>query len=84
MRAPLFLARKVYRRRRLRDAARLLPFLGLFLMLLPALWSPGRGGGGAAVFVFSVWALLILGAAALAPGLARPETEGDEAKGAED
>ncbi len=46
MRAPLVLARKVYRRRRLRDAARILPFLGLFLMLLPALWAPGRGGGG--------------------------------------
>ncbi|MBL9057895.1 MAG: hypothetical protein JNJ84_16640 [Rhodobacteraceae bacterium] len=84
MRAPLFLARKVYRRRRLRDAARILPFLGLFLMLLPALWSPGRGGGGAAVFVFSVWALLIAGAAALAPGLARPEADSGEAEGAED
>ncbi|MBP6736794.1 MAG: hypothetical protein KA139_05125 [Rhodobacteraceae bacterium] len=84
MRAPLFLARKVYRRRRLRDAARILPFLGLFLMLLPALWAPGRGGGGAAVFVFSVWALLIAGAAALAPGLARPEADSGEAEGAED
>lgn len=74
-RAPLFLARAVYRRRRMRDAARLLPLVGLFLMLLPALWSPGRGGGGAAVYVFSVWALLILGAVALAPGLARPDPD---------
>ena len=83
-RAPLFLARTVYRRRRLRDAARLLPLVGLFLMLLPALWEPGRGGGRAAVFVFSVWALLILGAAALAPGLARPESDSADPGGAED
>ena len=36
MRRPLFLARAVYRRRRLRDAARLLPVLGFFLLMLPA------------------------------------------------
>ena len=32
-RAPLFLARAVYRKRRLRDAARLLPLVGAFLLL---------------------------------------------------
>ncbi len=34
---PLFLARAPYRRRRLRDAARLLPVVGGFLLLLPLL-----------------------------------------------
>lgn len=36
---PLFLARADYRRRRLRDAARLLPVVGALLMLLPLLWQ---------------------------------------------
>lgn len=75
-RPPLFLARAVYRIRRLRDAARLLPVVGLFLMLLPLLWGGDRGsdrGGGAVVFVFVVWALLIAGAALLAPALEQPD-----------
>lgn len=72
-RPPLFLARGHYRRRRLRDAARLLPLVGLFLLILPVLAGPGLATGRAAVYVFWVWGLLILGAAALAPALARPE-----------
>ncbi len=39
---PLFLQRLPYRRRRRIDAARLLPVFGLFLLLLPMLWSPER------------------------------------------
>lgn len=78
-RAPLFLARAVYRRRRLRDAARMLPLLGLFLLLIPLLWSTpdGKGAGATVVYVFWVWAMLIGLAAYLAPGLARPESEGE-------
>ncbi len=84
-RAPLFLARAVYRRRRLRDAARLLPILGLFLLLLPSLWvgpaavePSGIGRGGSDwVYVFAVWAGLIGLAAALSPGLAAPESSKD-------
>lgn len=87
-RPPLFLARAVYRIRRLRDAARLLPVVGLFLMLMPLLWSGERGedggedggGGGAVVFVFVVWALMIAGAALLAPALEQPD-EADPAPG---
>lgn len=91
-RPPLFLARAVYRIRRLRDAARLLPVVGLFLMLMPLLWGGtdgsgngggnggGIGGGGAVVFVFVVWALLIAGAALLAPALEQPD-EADPAPG---
>ncbi|MBL4927268.1 hypothetical protein [Fuscibacter oryzae] len=72
-RQPLFLARASYRRRRLRDAARLLPVVGVFLLMLPLLWPQG-GAGSAVIFVFVVWALLIGFAAVLAHGLDQPET----------
>lgn len=72
-RQPLFLARATYRRRRLRDAARLLPVVGVFLLVLPLLWPQG-GAGSAVVFVFVVWALLIGLAALLAPGLQQPDS----------
>lgn len=75
MRAPLFLARSVYRRRRLRDAARLLPFIGVLLLMLPALGREEADGARDAVYVFVVWALLIVAAALLAPGLAAPEAD---------
>lgn len=76
-RAPLFLARAVYRKRRLRDAARLLPLLGFFLLVLPLLWdaAPGSGAGQTVVYIFGVWAGLIGLAAYLAPGLARPDVD---------
>jgi hypothetical protein len=70
---PLFLARIPYRRRRLRDAARLLPVLGAFLMILPWLWSPPGTGmrltSGDVVYFFLIWIILVLVAAAFAPGL---------------
>jgi len=74
-RAPLFLARAVYRQRRLRDAARLLPLVGLFLLMLPLMWGDAAGAGRLAVYVFGVWALLIGLAAYVAPGLAQPEAD---------
>lgn len=70
--SPLFLARASYRRRRLRDAARLLPIVGGFLLLLPILWMPdGRINLTAAdiIYFFAVWLLLIVIAAAFARGL---------------
>lgn len=76
-RAPLFLAPSPYRRRRLRDAARLLPVAGVLLMILPMLWTPAGDGNrrlsGDVIWFFLTWAGLILAAAAFAPGLARPE-----------
>lgn len=64
---PLFLARQTYRRRRVADAAQLLPVLGGLLLLLPILaLSDGHGAtsrGG--MYVFAVWAGLILAAALL-------------------
>jgi hypothetical protein len=71
--SPLFLEREAYRRRRLADAARILPVLGLVLFLLPALWrQPGDPNTATeAVYLFAVWALLILAAALLARPLRR-------------
>ena len=72
-RPPLFLERESYRRRRIMDAARILPVAGFVLFLLPALWR--RAGdpdtAGEAIYLFSVWALLILAAALLARPLRR-------------
>jgi peptidoglycan/LPS O-acetylase OafA/YrhL len=75
-RRPLFLDRAPYRRRRLRDAARLLPVLGLFLLLLPLFWTPKSGVALSAndvIYFFLVWLCLILLAAAFAPGLSKSE-----------
>ncbi len=82
-RRPLFLAPAPYRRRRLRDAARLLPLAGAFLFLLPILWAPRAGGGSATgtdgLYLFGVWGVLIAAAAWIAGRLrgAEPAT-GDE------
>lgn len=83
-RAPLFLKRGSYRKRRLRDAARMLPVLGALLFLVPILWSPGdttrpdtaRDG----IYLFAVWFGLVLVAALMAPGLAgeSADDEGEE------
>jgi uncharacterized membrane protein len=69
---PLFLARAPYRRRRLRDAARLLPVLGLFLLMLPLLWTPDAQmalSSGDVIYFFVVWVILIALAAVFASGL---------------
>lgn len=70
MRKPLFLAAKSYRLRRLRDAARLLPFLAAFLIALPMLWgedsSDIRQTGSDGIYLFVVWFLLIVATAILA------------------
>jgi peptidoglycan/LPS O-acetylase OafA/YrhL len=86
---PLFLARKSYRRRRMMDAARLLPLIGVFALMLPILWEPRLTAEPDTVFgliyVFCVWALLIVAARGLArvimdvpPGEGSDEGPGDE------
>ena len=78
---PLFLARAPYRRRRLRDAARLLPVLGAFLLLLPLFWaSESRMSltSGDVIYFFAVWLLLIGLAAAFAPGLRSGDGQDEE------
>ncbi|WP_417274567.1 hypothetical protein [Celeribacter halophilus] len=76
-RMPLYLARASYRRRRLIDALRLLPFLMFGLWLLPLLWGgegtnrPLGAGSRAFVHVFVVWALGLIACAWLARYLRR-------------
>lgn len=60
----LFLERSGYVQRRLIDAARLLPLLGLFLWLVPLAWPRGGegndiGSAGASIYIFGVWGFLI-------------------------
>ncbi len=91
-RAPrqMFLERQTYRRRRMMDAARLLPLFGAALLMVPLLWpqpapdAVGAGGGvpmsAAIAYVFGVWAGLI-GLSVLfglfARRLTRPDTRPD-------
>lgn len=73
---PVFLPARGYRRRRLHDAARLVPVFGVVLFLLPVLWSPSptevRDTAPDAIYLFVVWAGLIGVAALLSRGLAAP------------
>ena len=78
-RAPIFLEKRGYRQRRMMDAVRLLPFLGLMLWMVPLLWpvpeilpdatlepsEPTIAMSVALRYLFGVWALLILGTWAL-------------------
>lgn len=62
-RGPVFLARQAYFRRRLMDAARLLPVLGAGLFVLPLLWkSPAEDEGARTVlvmlYIFLCWIAL--------------------------
>lgn len=58
---PLFLERASFRRRRLEDAARVLPVLAALLVVVPVWWVPGRVSFAAgAVWLFSLWAVLIV------------------------
>lgn len=74
---PMFLARQTYRRRRLMDAARLLPFLGIGFFALPVLWEDGAETSEAVVYIFLAWAALIVLAALLARRLNRMPSDDD-------
>lgn len=77
---PLFLHRQTYRRRRIMDAARLLPFFGGVLLLLPVLWSQTHSTAMAAVYLFVAWLGLIATAALLARRLSEPLRGSDPEK----
>lgn len=82
-RTPLFVERESYRRRRVMDAARILPVAGLVLVLLPVLWTQSGklGTAGESIYLFALWLVLIVAAAVLSRPLrnairrdaARPE-----------
>lgn len=84
-RPPLFLRPASYRRRRRRDAARLLPFVGLFLFLLPILWAPqnsfDRDTAPDGIFLFVAWAVLIGMALVISRSLAAPVDPDDPDSG---
>ncbi len=87
-RRPVFLERRGYRRRRVMDAARVLPVVGAFLLLMPLLWAGAHGGvastAGAGIYVFAVWGGLIGAAGLFARALTRPappEEGGDTGEG---
>jgi hypothetical protein len=70
--AAIFLERSSYRRRRLSDASRLLPVVGLLVMMVPLLWRAGgeMAMSSAVTYIFVAWAGLI-GVAILFGGLTR-------------
>ncbi|MEL7133536.1 MAG: hypothetical protein AAGK77_14115 [Pseudomonadota bacterium] len=70
----LFLEKRSYRRRRMMDALRLLPIVGVLLWLFPVFWPSVHDGAaapdpvamsGAVTYVFMVWGGLILAGLAL-------------------
>lgn len=71
---PLFLERASFRRRRLGDAARMLPVLAMILLLVPIWWMPTTLSFAlGAVWVFGLWAALIAAIFALHRALLRSE-----------
>lgn len=86
--APVFLARKSYRRRRMTDAARLLPVVGVFLILLPVLWQPASTAapdtGYGVAYLFIVWTVLIIAARVISHFVAGEADASDDAADAGD
>ena len=74
----IFLERASYRQRRLRDAARLLPLLGMILWTIPLLWPHAEGAerfsAMAMISIFGVWVSLIVLAAVISVFL-RPDDD---------
>lgn len=79
--SPLFLQRRSYRRRRIMDGLRMLPFLcALLWLVVPAMWPNGAEEGtsttlsSALGYLFTIWVLAIAASFALWRRL-RPEDE---------
>lgn len=76
---PLFLARETYRRRRLMDAARFLPFAAAFLFVVPVLWVEGTGTAAGMGYLFGIWIALILAAFGISRALPKEPGAGGAA-----
>lgn len=71
---PLFLERASFHRRRLGDAARVLPILAMLLILVPVWWVPSSVSFAAgAVWIFTLWGVLVIAVWALHRALLRAE-----------
>ena len=80
-RGPVFLERRSYRQRRLRDGARFLPVVAAFLFMVPLLF--GLDGSAtttsrAMLYIFGTWATLAGVAWVLSLGLDLAPGPGDE------
>ena len=82
-REPLFLERQTYRRRRLMDAARFLPFVGGFLLVVPVVWAGTSMTTSGTLYIFGLWLLLIVVAGLLSRRLKTriDDTEIDDGDG---
>ncbi|SET69618.1 hypothetical protein [Paracoccus homiensis] len=79
---PLFLERASFRRRRLGDAARVLPILALIGFMLPVWWLPDAVSfASGIVWLFGLWAALIVAIFALHRALIRAEAATIRASG---
>lgn len=85
---PVFLERRSYRRRRMMDAVRILPVVGVLLWMLPLFWPTDSDGpvsadtmamSDAVIYVFVVWLLLIAAGTALWWVLRRGPDAGEDA-----
>jgi len=79
-----FLQRRSYRRRRIADAARLLPVAGAILLMLPLL-RLGQGNADdpartsqVGIYIFVVWVCLMAVAAGLSRGLRDAKNTGPD------
>lgn len=79
-REPLFLAREGYRRRRVMDAARILPVVGGVLFAFPMLWPAEAETGEVLIYLICAWLVLIASAWALGRVLS-PLDKGDGGDG---
>jgi len=62
----VYLERRRYRTRRIIEALKVLPVLGIVLFGVPLLWSEGVKTSGAMIYFFSVWLALVFAAVWLA------------------
>ena len=62
----VYLERRRYRSRRLSEALKVLPVLGIVLFGVPLLWSEGVKTSDAMIYFFSVWLALVFAAVWLA------------------
>lgn len=77
-RAPVFVARRAYRQRRLADAARLLPIIGAVLFCIPLLWRNGDAAIATTTvmfYLFGLWIALAVIAGVISRFLRPSDTE---------